>query len=394
MSDDSTPPNSLATRLISPATQRGKGRRPVNPPIERASTMLSDDPAQMNSSRDGPVYGLEGGSAARQLRSILTDMEGAHDSMIVPSGLAAVTVPLTAILRAGDEVVCTDAIYGPTRRFLTRHMFERGIKTRFHPADASSDAIIDHLSDKTRLLLIEAPGSLTFEMVDMAELARVCKARGIITIVDNTWGAGLAYRPLEHGIDISVQALTKYVGGHSDILMGAISVATKSMAGSVLETIDDNGWHVSPDDAWLALRGIRTLPLRYRTQYQSALKVAQWLERQPQVSRVLYPPLPSSSHHNLWKNQFDGAASLFGVVMKGGSRTDAHRLMSNLSLFGMGYSWGGFESLVTYESPQLEQRQHQPDLEGALLRFHIGLEDTDDLIADLANSLKGWGLSA
>ncbi|GAA0394021.1 cystathionine beta-lyase [Brevundimonas terrae] len=390
MSDDSTPPKALATRLISPATQRGKGRRPVNPPIERASTMLSDDPAQMTSSRDGPVYGLEGGSAARQLRSILADMEGAHDSLIVPSGLAAVTVPLTAILRAGDEVMCTDAVYGPTRRFLTRHMFERGIQTRFHPADASTDAIIDSLGDNTRVLLIEAPGSLTFEMVDMATLARACKERGIITIVDNTWGAGLAYRPLEHGIDISVQALTKYVGGHSDILMGAISVATKAMADTIFETIDDNGWHVSPDDAWLALRGIRTLPLRYRSQFQSAMKVVQWLEQQPQVSRVLYPPLPSFTHHELWNSQFDGAASLFGVVMKGGSRADAHRLMSGLSLFGMGYSWGGFESLVTYETPQLEQRLHQADLEGQLMRFHIGLEDTDDLIADLHRGLSAW----
>ncbi|WP_312137062.1 cystathionine beta-lyase [Brevundimonas sp.] len=390
MSDDSTPPKSLSTRLISPATQRGKGRRPVNPPIERASTMLSDDPAQMTSSRDGPVYGLEGGSAARQLRSILADMEGAHDSLIVPSGLAAVTVPLTAILRAGDEVVCTDAVYGPTRRFLTRHMLERGIKTRFHPADATAESIINSLDKKARVLLIEAPGSLTFEMVDMAALARACKERGIITIVDNTWGAGMAYRPLEHGIDISVQALTKYVGGHSDILMGAISVATKAMADTIFETIDDNGWHVSPDDAWLALRGIRTLPLRYRSQFQSAMKVVQWLEQQPQVSRVLYPPLPSFAQHNLWKSQFDGAASLFGVVMKGGSRADAHRLMSGLSLFGMGYSWGGFESLVTYETPQLEQRLHQVELEGQLLRFHIGLEGTDDLIADLHRGLSAW----
>lgn len=393
MSDDSTSPTALSTRLISPATKRGKGRRPVNPPIERASTMLSDDPAQMNSSRDGPVYGLEGGSAARQLRSILADMEGAYDSLIVPSGLAAVTVPLTAILRPGDEVVCTDAVYGPTRRFLTRHMSDRGFSTRFHPAEASSDTIIDSLGAKTRVLLIEAPGSLTFEMVDMDSLARACKARGIITIVDNTWGAGLAYRPLEHGIDISVQALTKYVGGHSDILMGAISVATKAMADTIFETIDDNGWHVSPDDSWLALRGIRTLPLRYSTQFRSALRVVQWLEQQPQVSRVLYPPLSTSPQHDLWKSQFDGAASLFGVVMKGGNRADAHRLMSALGLFGMGYSWGGFESLITYETSQLEQRLHQTELEGALMRFHIGLEDTDDLIADLANALSGWGLS-
>lgn len=390
MSDPKNDPRRIATRIISTATKRGQGRRPVNPPIERASTMLSDDPAQMTSSRDGPVYGLEGGSAAQQLRRVLADMEGAIDSFIVPSGLAAVTVPLTAMLKPGDEVLCTDAVYGPTRRFLTRHMAARGVIARFHPADATAEQIIASLTERTRVVLIEAPGSLTFEVVDMAAIGRACRERGVITLVDNTWGAGLAYRPLEHDLDISVQALTKYVGGHSDILMGSISVADPALATAIFETIDDNGWHVSPDDAWLALRGIRTLPVRYRTQFQSALKVAAWLETRPKISRVLYPPLPSSPHHVLWHAQFDGAASLIGVVMKGGAREDAHRLMSALSLFGMGYSWGGYESLVTNDTSQLEWRVHQQPLEGEILRFHIGLEDVDDLIADLDRGLSTW----
>ncbi|WP_242913364.1 cystathionine beta-lyase [Brevundimonas sp. GN22] len=390
MSDPKDSPHGLATRIISTATRRGQGRRPVNPPIERASTMLSDDPAQMNSSRDGPVYGLEGGSAAQQLRRVLSNMEGATDSFIVPSGLAAVTVPLTAVLRPGDEVVCTDAVYGPTRRFLTRHMADRGVTTRFHPADATAAQIIECLTPSTRIVIIEAPGSLTFEVVDMAAIGLACRERGIITVVDNTWGAGLAYRPLEHGLDISVQALTKYVGGHSDILMGSISVRHPALAQTVFETIDDNGWHVSPDDAWLALRGVRTLPVRYRSQFQSAMKVAAWLETRPEISRVLYPPLPSSPYHGLWRDQFDGGASLIGVVMKGGNRSDAHRLMSALSLFGMGYSWGGFESLITNDTSQLEWRVHQQALEGEILRLHIGLEDVDDLIADLDRGLSVW----
>lgn len=390
MSDDSKVTKAISTRIISAATRRGQGRRPVNPPIERASTMLSDDPAQMTSSRDGPTYGIEGGNAARQLRRVIADMEGAYDTFIVPSGLACVTVPLTAILRPGDEIVCTDAVYGPSRRFLTRHMAERGMTPRFHPANATADQIIGLLNDKTRVLLIEAPGSLTFEMVDIEALAKACRERGIITVLDNTWGAGFAYRPLEHGVDISVQALTKYVGGHSDILMGSISVATKPMADKVFETIDDNGWHVSPDDAWLALRGIRTMPVRYKTQFVSALKVAHWLEQQPQVAQVLYPPLPSSPYHDLWREQFTGGASLIGVVMKGGTKADAHRLMVELELFGMGYSWGGFESLVTNDTSQLDWRLHQPKLEGELMRFHIGLEDTADLIDDLRRGLSVW----
>ena len=382
--------HSLATRIISPATERGRGRRPVNPPVERASTMLNDDPARMNNASDGPVYGLDGGTAARQLRRILADMEGAKDSYIVPSGLAALTVPLTAVLHPGDEILCTDAVYGPTRRFLTRHLAQRGVTARFHPAAFTADQIIAEIGERTRVVLIEAPGSLTFEMVDIAAIGRACRERGVITVVDNTWGAGLAYRPLEHGLDISVQALTKYVGGHSDILMGSISVADSGLSQSIFETIEDNGWHVSPDDAWLALRGIRTLPVRYRTQFQSALKVAQWLNEREEIAEVLYPPLPSSPYHDLWRGQFECGASLLGVVMKGGNRADAHRLMSALSLFGMGYSWGGFESLVSNDTAQLEWRIHQPKLAGEILRFHIGLEDVDDLIADLDRGLMVW----
>ncbi|WP_297804566.1 PLP-dependent aspartate aminotransferase family protein, partial [uncultured Brevundimonas sp.] len=310
---------------------------------------------------------------------------------IVPSGLASVTVPLSAVLRPGDEVISTDAIYGPSRKFMDSYLGQRGITVRYHPAAASTQDIVALFSDKTRALLIEAPGSLTFEMADIAALAAACRERGIVSIVDNTWGAGLACRPLELGADISVQALTKYVGGHSDVLMGSICVKDDALAAAVFETLDLNGWHVSPDDAWLALRGIRTMPVRYRTQAASALKVAQWLKGQDQISRVLYPPLESDPGHHLWKQQFDGAASLIGLVMKGGSTRDAHQLMRSLELFGIGYSWGGYESLVTNDTAQLKWRVHQPELEGELIRLHIGLEDTEDLIADLARGLSDWG---
>ena len=381
---------SISTRLISPATQRGKGRRPVNPPIERASTMLSDDPATMTSSKDGPTYGLEGGAAARQLRAALADMEGASETFIVPSGLASVTVPLLAMLRPGDEVMCTDAVYGPSRRFLTRQMGKLGVTARFHPAEYTAEQIAAEFGPQTKLLLIETPASLTFEMVDLRRLTQLCRQHGVISVVDNTWAAGLAMRPLELGADISVQALTKYVGGHSDILMGSISANDPEIIQQVFEVIDDNGWHVSPDDAWLALRGIRTMPLRYRSQAISALKVAQWLEQQPEISRVFYAPLPSSPYHQIWKEQFDGAASLIGFVMNGSDRAAAHRLMKTLTLFGMGYSWGGYESLITNDTSQLAWRQHQPTLEGEILRIHVGLEDPNDLIADLGRGLIAW----
>ncbi|QTC89511.1 cystathionine beta-lyase [Brevundimonas pondensis] len=378
------------TRLIASATRRGEGRRPVNPPIERASTMLSDDPASMQDATPGPIYGLDGTSAARELRTALADLEGASEAFLVPSGLAAVTVPLLALLRPGDEVVTSDAIYGPTRRFLTRHLAARGIATRFHPADSSTADILALCAERTRVLLIESPSSLTFEIVDMPALTAACRTRGVLTVMDNTWAAGLALRPLEHGVDVSVQAITKYVAGHSDLLMGAVAVQDCEVARAILHTIEDMGWHVSPDDAWLALRGLRTLPLRYNEALKSALLVAEWLQIQPEVERVLFPPLPGSVGHDLWRRDYSGGAALLGVVMKGGDKASAHALMSALDLFGMGYSWGGFESLITHETPQLAHRLYKPDLPGQLLRLHIGLEDPADLIADLENGLEAW----
>lgn len=326
------------TRLIAGATRRGLGRRPVNPPIERASTMLSDDPAAMQDPADGPVYGLDGTSAARELRAALADLEGASEAFLVPSGLAAVTVPLTALLRPGDEVLTTEAVYGPTRRFLTRHMADRGVAARFHPAGASVEEVMDQANERTRVLLIEAPGSLTFDMMDVPAVAAACRARGVLTVMDNTWAAGLAFRPLAHGVDVSVQALTKYAGGHSDLLMGGVAARAPEIIRAINNVIEDMGWHVSPDDAWLALRGLRTLPLRYEAQARAALRVAQWLQDQPEVAHVLYPPLPGSVGHALWRRDFDGAASLMGVVMKGGDKAAAHAFMRALSLFGMGYS--------------------------------------------------------
>ena len=382
------------TRLIAPATRRAKGpglgRRTVAPPVDRGSTLLNDSPAAMRDGSLGPVYGIEDLSAARELRAAIADLEEGIDAWLVPSGLAAVTVPLLALLRPGDEVLTTDALYGPSRRFLRRHLGPRGIATTFHPAEASTADILAALTNRTRVLLIESPGSLTFQMQDVAALAAACRARGVLTVMDNTWAAGLAFKPLAHGVDVSVQALTKYAGGHSDLLMGSIAVAGPVVGRPIHETIEDHGWRVSPDDAWLALRGLRTLPLRYAEQARSALQVAEWLQARPEVAEVLYPALPASPAHALWRRDYTGCASLFGLVMKGGSEASAHALMSALELFGLGYSWGGFESLITHETGQLGNRDAPPRLSGELLRLHVGLEDPADLIADLERGLAAW----
>lgn len=352
--------------------------------------MLSDTVGDMRDASMGPIYGIDGTSSQTALRRAIADLERAKECWLVPSGLAALSFPLLALLKPDDEILTTDAVYGPTRRFLTRHLGARGVSVHFHPAEATAEQIVDLLSERTRVLLIESPGSLTFEVVDVKILVEAARARGVLTIMDNTWAAGLAYKPLDQGVDISVQAVTKYIGGHSDLMLGAVSARDGSVIQTLSNTYEDLGLCVSPDDAWLALRGLRTLAVRYQEQARSAAVVAAWLAARPEVSRVLYPALPGDPGHALWSRDMTGAAALFGVVMKGGSAETAHALLESLSLFGIGFSWGGFESLITYETPQLAYRVTPPSLEGPLLRLHIGLEDPADLIADLEIGLSGW----
>ena len=378
------------TRLIRSATRKPtEGRRPVNPPIERASTLLNPSASTLRDPSLGPVYGIDGMTVQHELRALIAEMEGAIDAWLTPTGLAAVTIPLLALTRPGDTVVATDAAYGPSRRFLDRHMAARGVTTRYHPADATTDQIIGAM-DGAKLLLIESPASLTFEMIDVPAVAAAAREKGVLTVMDNTWAAGLAFRPLAHGVDVSVQAISKYAAGHSDLLMGAVAVTDSRVGKAIFNTIEDLGWHTAPDEAWLALRGLRTLPLRMNEHARSALQVAAWLQDRPEVARVLYPPLPGSVGHDLWARDYAGAAGLMGVVFNGGSEAEAEALLDALTLFGLGYSWGGFESLATHETSQMTLRRHAPALKGPLIRLHIGLEDPADLMADLDQALTGW----
>lgn len=382
------------TRLIASATRRGGGRRPVSPPIERASTLLSDRVADMRDDSPGPVYGIDGTASQAALRVAVADLEGAEHCWLTPSGLSAVTVPILALTRPGDEVITTDAVYGPVRRFLTRHLASRGVTTRFHAPDASVAQIMAMAGERTRLILIESPASLTFEMTDVPALAAACRARGVLTVMDNTWAAGLAFKPLAHGVDVSMQALTKYAAGHSDVLLGSICASDPAVAKAVGNTVEDLGLCVSPDDAWLALRGSRTLPVRYAEQARSALRVAEWLSARPEVARVLHPALPGDPGHSIWFRDYTGAASILGVILNGADARAAEAFLDALTLFGLGYSWGGFESLATHETAQLAFRGVPPNLEGPLLRLHVGLEDPAELISDLDRALTGWRGSA
>lgn len=376
------------TQLIRTATRRPARRRPVNPPVERGTTLLNARAADLRDETLGPVYGIDGSAAHRDLRALLAEMEGAHDTQIVPTGLAAVTLAVLALVEPGDEVLFSDACYWPTRRFFQRTLARLKVTLRHHAPDASVDEIEALITPATRLILMESPGTATFEVQDVPAIAAMARRRGLLTIVDNTWAAGLLFKPLTHGADVSVQALSKYVAGHSDVFGGAISSGSPEIACKVALTLEDLGVYVSPDDAWLMLRGLRTLPVRLAQHEVNARRVAEWLEARQEVARVFWPALPSFESHDLWRRDFSGASGLMSFVLSGGGRPQAEVLLDTLELFGLGFSWGGYESLATHEDGQLTVRAAPPRLQGPLIRIHVGLENPDDLIADLEKGLK------
>lgn len=379
------------TRLIADTTRRPTDRRPVNPPISRGSTLLMPDAAGMRDDSTGPTYGISGLEAQGALATALADLEGARRVFLLPSGLAAITAAAMAMLGAGEEVLVTDAAYGPTRRFFDRFLKRYSVSTRYYPPRATAEEVLALAGPATRLIVLESPGSVTFEVQDAPGIAAAAAERGIATLVDNTWAAGLLFKPLAHGATLSVQALTKYVGGHSDVFGGSVAVADAATERRVQSAIDDLGWYVSPDDAWLALRGLRTLAVRLPAHAAGAAEVMAWLQAQPEVARVLSPTLPASPDYALWRRDFSGGNGLFGVVLRPGSGEAVHALLDALRLFGLGFSWGGFESLATYEDVQLRQRRFHAPLGGPLLRLHVGLEAPGDLITDLRRALDVYG---
>lgn len=356
--------------------------RTVNPPIQRGSTVLIPTAAQLY---DGSVqtYGRMGLSMQNALQDGLAELEGGVAARLYPSGLGAVTAVLLSLLGAGDEVLLTDCVYGPTRRFCDNVLTRYGIKVGYFPADASPEETMAAAGDATRLILMESPGSLTFEIQDVPAIAAAARARGILTAVDNTWGAGLLYRPLDLGVDVSIQALTKYVAGHADVLMGSAAVRDAALARRLDLAARDFGWSVSPDDAYLVLRGLRSLPARMRVHEESALKIAAWLPDRPEVRQVLCPALPGAPGHDIWKRDFKGVNGLFSIVLNPVPEAKVLAMLDRLELFGLGFSWGGFESLVIHCDPQLKRTARKADFGGPVVRLHVGQESVEDLIADL-----------
>lgn len=357
----------------------------VNTPVFRGSTVLFPnvesyehrDPDNYKTMR----YGVHGTPTTFAFEEAVAKLEGAHAAVAVPSGLAAIAVALTAFAKTGSHILVSDSVYGPTRNFCERRLKSFGVEIEYY--DPLIGAGIEKLiRPNTTALYCEAPGSLTFEMQDIPAIASVAHAKNLPLLADNTWGTPLFFPAFERGVDVSIHAATKYIAGHSDAMMGVITTNEKHWL-SVRRVVADYGFCVSPDDCFLALRGLRTIAVRMRHQQQSAIKVARWLQSLPDVARVLYPALESDPGHAIWRRDFHGAASLFGVVLKPTRDSAVAALINALELFGIGSSWGGFESLAIRADVRNSRTATAWKADGPLLRLHIGLEDPDDLISDL-----------
>jgi cystathionine beta-lyase len=361
----------------------------VNTPVFRASTILFDTMAELEQATRGELpgvtYGLHGLPTVSDLAAALARLEGGHAALVVPSGLTATTFPLLALTKPGDHVLVTDSVYGPTRRFCDNHLRRLGVAVDYYDPLAGA-AIADAFRANTTLVFTESPGSLTFEVQDIPAIAQVAHAHGARVILDTTWATPIGFAPFEHGVDVSVQAVTKYVGGHSDVLLGAV-IANQATFPALHRLWTDMGIAASPDDCYLGLRGLRTLAVRLARHAQSAMSVATWLAARPEVRRVLYPPLPADPGHALWQRDFRGASGLFGVVLEPVDSAAVARMLDGMRLFGMGWSWGGFESLIIPTWPERARTVTTWNPGGPTLRLAVGLEDPQDLIDDLHDGL-------
>jgi cysteine-S-conjugate beta-lyase len=361
----------------------------VNTPVYRASTILFDTVAALESAVGGTypgvVYGLHGMPTVTDLQSAFAALEGGYAALAVPSGLAAITIALLGTTRAGDHVLVTDSVYGPTRRFCENQLRGLGVDVSYYDPLIAGD-IGRLIRNNTKVVYTESPGSLSFEVQDIPAIAEAAHQRGALVMLDNTWATPLGFPSFTRGVDVAVHAGTKYLGGHSDVLIGLIT-CTEAIFPCMHRLFTDMGVTASGDDCFLALRGLRTLAVRLQQHTASALRIAQWLREQPEVAEVIFPALPGSRGHELWQRDFTGACGLFGVVLKPVAKVRIDAMLDGMRLFRMGFSWGGFESLILPTHPGRTRTATRWETQGPNLRLHIGLEDPHDLTEDLAEGL-------
>lgn len=356
----------------------------VNPPVVHASTVLFPDAATMASRNQKYTYGTRGTPTSDALCNAINELEGSAGTILVPSGLAAVTVPLLAFLSAGDHVLIVDSIYNPTRRFADTVLKRLGIEVEYY-APRIGAGIATLMKANTKVVFTEAPGSNTFEMQDIPAIAKAAHAGGAIVMMDNTWATPLYFKPLDHGVDVSIHAATKYPAGHSDVLLGTVS-ANEDCWEQLWDTYLTMGVCAAPDDVYQVLRGLRTMGVRLDRHQQSALELARWLETRDEVAQVLHPALESHPDHAIWARDFSGSSGIFSIVLASGGEREAHAFLDALKLFGLGYSWGGYESLAVHVN-LADRTVSKVDYPGPVLRLQIGLEDVADIKADIEAGL-------
>ena len=380
-----------------------RGRHPeenhgiVNPPVYHASTVTFPSVAAYEASGkkpfDGVHYGRTGTPTTFALEEAVTALHGGYRTVSMPSGLAAVANTMFALLKKGDHALLADNVYGPTRFRVADPLLARaGVECTFFDPLKGIGGLV---RPQTKVVYLEAPGSLTFEMLDVRKTAAEAKAAGATVVMDNTWASPLYFRPLEHGVDVVIEAGTKYIGGHADVMLGTVTVATPELHQSIKWTTNAMGSCAGPDDCYLGLRGLRTLSVRLERHQKNALALARWLQKRPEVDRVLHPALPEDPGHALWKRDFGGASGLFGVVLKEKySKQAVDALLNGMKLFGLGDSWGGYESLLIPTYPGKIRTAVEWKGPGPTLRVHAGLEDPEDLIQDLEKGLKRLNAAA
>jgi cystathionine beta-lyase len=379
------------TRLIHAGRNPEAHSGAVNPPVYRVSTVIHPSVAHMEESGQSPyeglVYGRYGTPTSWAVEEAVAELEGGYRAIAMPSGLAAITGALSAVLKAGDHLLVTDSVYFPTRRYCDSVLAGLGIETSYYdPLIGAGIAAL--MRPNTKVVFVEAPGSLTFEIQDIPAIAQAAHAKGAQVLMDNTWGTPLFFKPFDKGVDLSLQAATKYIVGHADAMLGFITAKDEELWHQVKTHVASRGDSAGSEECYLGHRGLRTLSVRLERHRENAILLATWLKRRPEVLRVLHPALPEDPGHALWKRDFLGSCGLFGFVLKDVPKTAVDALLDSLELFGRGYSWGGYESLAIPCDTGIKRTATRWAPGGPTLRLHVGLEDPDDLIRDLEKGLR------